>query len=133
MLRVTPFAFTRAQSRFAMPKAFQRHVDRSKQVYENIPLTYRRAMWQTFKYTSLGITTLLTVTMVPPRESLPGFLLTFRILLEGIGRVLRTCYVCAVILYDYKTSVGDQSTQEEWDQAHRRAALKLVMLAERNG
>ena len=121
------------QQQRRLPSFLPRFLQRNVEAYERLPLSYRRLMWRTIKFTTLGVTSLLAITLIPPREALPRGLLTFRILLEGLGRVLRTCYVCAAIVYDYKTTVDDTSSQEAWDACHKRAAQRLVMLAERNG
>ena len=76
----------------------------------------------------------MTVTVLAtPKEMLPISVLPFRVLLEGIGRLFRCIVAGAIIMYDYKVTLKDGSSQQEWDEVHLRSARRLVALAELNG
>lgn len=71
--------------------------------------------------------------MLPPKETLPTFMLPTRVLFEGVGRVGRCAYTGAKIFGDYTFNLHNVDSQEAWDACHTRCALRLVDLAETNG
>lgn len=95
-----------------------------------------RRLGKATKYTCVAGGIGAAMILLPPRESLPSEgLLQTRVLLEGIGRVLRCAKTGVVILVDYKWNTrGEMSSRQDvWDDIHVRSAKRLVQLAETNG
>ena len=69
----------------------------------------------------------------PRRESLNPWLLHYRVLLEGGGRLYRCVRVGVQVTNDYKRNVTDADEQSAWDIIHERCARLLVDLCETNG
>lgn len=70
---------------------------------------------------------------VPSKDMLPPSLLSVRVTLEGLVRISRCAMVASSVLSDYRWSVNDSNSQEEWNTVHTRCAARLYSLAEENG
>lgn len=94
-----------------------------------------RAARRYVRYATAASVVGVAAVLLPPREALPsGSVLHLRVLLEGMGRVLRCAQTGLIILVDYKYNlIGCADDAKKWSEIHLRSAHRLVSLAETNG